>query len=255
MSEIDGRVLNGKVALLTGAARGIGAASARRLAKMGARVLVNYLSSEAPAKALIEQIRKDGGTADALKGDISDRVAVDALFAAIDKSHGGRVDILVNNAALFQIKPTTEQTFEEFRRIVDVNLNAAFLVTQQTVRRMPDGGRIIMIGSSIGERSMFRNAAAYSATKFAVVGLAKSWAREFGPRGIAVNVVQPGVIETEMNSADPKVNPSAEKLRGAVPMGRYGQPEEIAAMVGFLASPRGSFVNGATITVDGGWIA
>ncbi|HVT88485.1 MAG TPA: 3-oxoacyl-ACP reductase family protein [Tepidisphaeraceae bacterium] len=255
MADSTEQVLKGKVALLTGAARGIGAASARQLAKMGATVLVNYLTSKAPAQKVVDQIRKEGGNAHALMGNVSDPAAVDALFTMIDQLHGGRIDILVNNAAVFQIVPTTEMTFEDFQKTISVNLSAVFLVTKQAVQRMPDGGRIINIGSAIGERAMFRNAAAYSASKFAVVGLTKSWAREFGPRGITANVIQPGPIDTEMNPGDPAINPAAEKLRSAVPLSRYGSTDEVANLVGFLASPAAAFVNGARILIDGGWTA
>jgi 3-oxoacyl-[acyl-carrier protein] reductase len=247
--------LLGKIALVTGGSRGIGAAICIHLARAGATVLVNYASSENAARAVAEQIKQAGGDAHALKGDVSDSHQVEALFKQIDKSHGGRVDILVNNAGVYLIAALGDASEADFDKTFDVNVKSMFLVTKQALDRLPDGGRVINIGSIVGERVPFPGASVYAASKFAVTGFTRAWARELAPRQITVNDVQPGPIDTDMNPADAAKNPAADFLRGAIPLGRYGTAEEVAALVAFLASPQAAFITGATINVDGGLIA
>ena len=249
------RALAGKLALVTGAARGIGAAISTHLAQAGATVLINYARSEEAARALAEQIAWGGGKAHLLQGDVSDGRQVDALFERIDRQHDGRLDVLVNNAGIYVQGSLAELSEADFDRTFDVNVKALFLVTKRALGRLVDGGRIINIGSIVGERVPFAGASAYAASKFAVAGLTRGWARELAPRKITVNVVQPGPIDTDMNPADAAKNPIADALRGAVPLARYGTADEVAALVAFLATPQASYISGASINVDGGLVA
>ncbi len=244
--------LNGKVALVTGGSRGIGAAISLSLARDGATVLVNYARSEAAALKVVEQIKSAGGKAHAVGGDVGNAGAVLKMFEQIDQVAGGKIDILVNNAGVYLPTSFDDVSDENYRKTMATNVDAVYFVTHAAVKHMGAGGRVITIGSVLGERAIGTGTTAYAASKFAVAGLARGWAHDLAKRGITSNVVQPGPIDTEMNPADSSKNPAADAMRQMIPLGRYGKAEEVAAVVRFLASPASAFVNGATINVDGG---
>ncbi|WP_437646700.1 3-oxoacyl-ACP reductase family protein [Sorangium sp. So ce362] len=243
-----GTTLKGKVALVTGGSRGIGAAIARRLAHEGASVALTYAASPAKAAEVVHAIEAAGGRAIALRADSADAEAVRSAVAQTVKIFG-RLDVLVNNAGVAALAPIEQFSLEEFDRLMAVNVRGLFAATQESVRHMGEGGRIINIGSISSDGVHIPGMAVYAATKAAVAGLTRGWARELGPRGITVNNVQPGPVDTDMNPAD---GPLAAELKGQIPVQRYGKDDEIAGMVAYLAGPEGAFVTGAQLKIDGG---
>ena len=243
--------LTGKAALVTGGSRGIGAAIARQLAADGADVAVTYVSNPAGAQATVDAIKALGRRAFAVQADAADASAV---TAAVEKTAAefGRFDILVNNAGIYETKPIENFSIADFDRMVAVNVRAAFAATKAAVSHMKDGGRIISIGSGLAERMPFAGVAVYSMTKAAIAALMQGLARELGPRGITVNTVHPGSIDTDMNPGD---GPYADFQRSLSAVGRHGKAEEIAAAVAYLASPGAAFVTGTALKVDGGFCA
>ncbi|WP_296947929.1 SDR family oxidoreductase [uncultured Massilia sp.] len=243
--------LQGKTAFVTGAARGIGAAIVRRLAADGAAVAFTYQSSSGPADALVADIAAAGGRALALRADAADPAAI---AAAVDATAArfGRIDIVVNNAGIFL--PGTLETFgiDDFDKLVAVNVRAVFATAKAALPHLPDGGRIINIGSTNALRMPFAGGALYAMSKSALTGLAKGLARDLGPRGITVNNVLPGPVETDMNPSDTDFGRSLHDLM-ALP--RHGRPDEIAALVAWLAGPESAFVTGADLLADGGFAA
>lgn len=240
--------LAGKRALITGASRGIGAAIARRLAADGADVAITYERSADLAEALAARIRETGRKAAAIQADAGSaegaREAVTKAVAAL-----GGLDILVNNAGVARSADFGAQPLQDIDIQLNVNLRGVILTTQAALAHIPDGGRIITIGSSLGERVNTVGLAVYSATKSALESLNRGLARELGPRGITVNLVRPGATDTDMNPAD---GPEADEMRAATALGRYGRPEEIAEAVAFLAGPGAAYITGTGILVDGG---
>ncbi|MET8837436.1 SDR family oxidoreductase [Micromonospora sp. NPDC004540] len=242
-------VLDGKVALVTGGSRGIGAAVALRLAREGADVALTYERRADRAAEVVEQIKAVGRRALAVPADSADPAAA---RAAVDRVAGefGRLDVLVNNAGVFLVGPVTELGPEEVERTIAVNVRAPFVFAQAAVRHLTDGGRIVNIGSNVAERAVFPGLALYSMSKTALAGLTRGLGRELGGRGITVNLVNPGPTDTDANPAD---GPNADAIRSFTALNRYAEPAEIAAVVAFLAGPDGSYVTGATINADGGF--
>jgi 3-oxoacyl-[acyl-carrier protein] reductase len=243
--------LTEKVALVTGGSRGIGAAICKRLAADAAKVVVNYSRSESPANEVVEAIITEGGEAKAVQADMSDPEQITRLIDETIRAFG-RLDILVNNAGTFTLKSLAECSDEDFDYIFNLNVRAVFVAAREAARYMGEGGRIINIGSVNGERAPFPGAGLYSASKAAVAGFTRGWARDLGPRGITVNCVQPGPIDTDMNPAEGEF---ASILSQMTALARYGKTEEVAALVTFLASPEAANITGACVNVDGGFNA
>ena len=243
--------LNNQVAFINGGSRGIGAATARRLAAEGAKVAIGYQSSGIAAEALVAEIEARGGEAIAIRADAAD---AEALTRAIDRaaSHFGRLDILVNSAGVLLMGPVDEFSLADLDKTLAVNVRAVFVASKAAAAHMRDGGRIINISSTNAGRMPFAGGAAYAMSKSALTGLAKGLARDLGPRNITVNNVQPGPIDTDMNPAE---GAFAEALHGLMALPRHGHADEVAAMVAYLASPEAAFVTGADLLIDGGFAA
>jgi 3-oxoacyl-[acyl-carrier protein] reductase len=240
--------LTDKAALVTGGSRGIGAAIAKRLAADGASVAITYTKGADAAQLVVKAIEQSGGKAIAIQADAADAAAVKA---AIDKTFVtfGRLDVLVNNAGTAIPKPFEETTLEEMDRVIAINIRGVFVATQAALKHMKEGGRIINIGSCVGERMMTPGLVPYAATKGAVKMFTQGLARELGSRAITVNNIQPGPIDTDLNPAagdwaTPQIANTALK--------RYGTVEDIAALTSFVAGPEASYITGANLTVDGG---
>jgi len=242
------RKLEGKIALVTGGSRGIGAAIAKRLAADGANVAITYAKDATSASAVVKAIESNGGKAVAIQAD---SVNAEAIKGAVEKAVSalGGLDILVNNAGTAIPKAFEEATLEELDQVLNLNVRGVFIATQAALKHLKDGGRIIMIGSCVGERMMTPGLAAYSATKGAVKMFTQGLSREVGGRGITVNNVQPGPIDTDLN---PAAGDWATPQKAMTALNRYGTVDEVAALVAFVASPESSYITGANLTVDGG---
>ena len=248
MENNQERGLAGKVALVTGGSRGIGAAIAKRLAADGATVAITYVKDASAASDVVKAIELDGGKALAIQADAAD---VEAVNGAVEKTVAtfGQLDVLVNNAGTAIPKTFEETTREEMDRMIDINVRGTLAATQAALRHMKSGGRIISIGSAVGERVQTPGLVAYSATKGAVKMFTQGLSREVGSRGITVNNVQPGPIDTDLN---PAAGDWAVPQKAATALDRYGRVDEVAALVAFVAGPESSYITGANLTVDGG---
>jgi len=243
--------LEGKVALITGGSRGIGAAIAKRLAADGANVTITYTKGADAAESVVKEIERAGRKAIAIQADAAD---ADAVKAAVEKTVAtfGRLDVLVNNAGTAVPKRFEETTLEELDRLIDINIRGVFVATQAALKHMKSGGRIISIGSAVGERALTPGLVPYSATKGAVKMFTQGLSREVGSRGITVNNIQPGPIDTDLN---PAAGEWAVPQKAFTALDRYGRADEVAALVAFVAGPESSYITGANLTVDGGMIA
>ena len=243
--------LENKRTLVTGGSRGIGAAIVKRLAREGAHVALTYVSKPDQANETVMAARALGVRALAIQADSADAAAV-VLAVERTVAELGGIDILVNSAGITVMAPLDEYRLEDLDRTLAVNVRAAFVATQAAAKHMKTGGRIITIGSCNADRMPFEGGAAYAMSKAALVGLVKGLARDLGPRGITVNNIQPGPIDTDMNPAD---GDFAETLRKLMALPRYGAAEEIAGLVAYLAGPEAGFVTGASLSIDGGFTA
>lgn len=241
--------LAGKVALVTGGSRGIGAAIAQRLAADGAEIALTYAGSTDAAHAVVDRIEKAGGRALAIHADAGDAGQVRASVTATVERFG-RLDVLVNNAGILIVKPIDELTLADFDRMIAVNVRGVFVAAQEALRHMGEGGRIVNVGSINAERVPFAGGVLYVLTKAAVSGLTASLARDVGARGITVNALLPGPVDTDMN---PAVGAFADEARRLMALGRYGNVTEIAGFVSYLTRPEAGYITGSCLRIDGGY--
>jgi NAD(P)-dependent dehydrogenase (short-subunit alcohol dehydrogenase family) len=240
--------LNGKVALVTGGSRGIGAAIARRLAGDGADVAITYSASASRAGEVVREIEATGRKALAIQADNLDAEAVEkAVKIAVE--HFGRLDILVNNSGIFHAAPVEQLTYEDFEKTIAINVRAPFIASRVAAGHMGEGGRILSIGSNLAVRVPGQGLSLYSLSKAALIGMTKGLARDLGPKGITVNVVHPGSTNTDMNPAN---GPHADGQRALMAMPRFSDPEDVASLVAWLAGPEAGSVTGAEFTTDRG---
>ncbi|WP_327236848.1 3-oxoacyl-ACP reductase FabG [Streptomyces sp. NBC_01317] len=236
----------GKVALVTGGSRGIGAAVALRLAREGADVVLTYERDSESAAKVVDQIKAEGRRGLAILADSAD---VAAVIGAVDETAAtfGGLDVLVNNAGVFLVGPAEDLGPSEFDRTMAVNVRAPFVASQAAARHMGNGGRI---GSNMAERTVFPGFSLYATSKTALIGMTKGLARDLGPRGITVNLVHPGPTDTDANPAG---GPDADMIRGLTALGHYAEPDDIAATVTYLTGVDARYITGTTISVDGGF--
>jgi 3-oxoacyl-[acyl-carrier protein] reductase len=241
--------LQNKVVFITGGSRGIGAGIAKRVAAEGANVVITYVSAAAQAQQVTDEIKKTGQQALAIQVD---NASADAITAAIEKAIAvfGSIDILVNNAGVYNAKPLSEYTLQDFDSTMAVNVRAVFLASQKAAQYMQSGGRIITIGSNMADRVAFPTGTLYSMSKSALIGLTKGMARDLGAQGITVNLIQPGPVDTDMNPAD---GAFADIARSGMAIPKYGTPADIAELVVYLAAEESRFMTGAALTIDGGF--
>jgi 3-oxoacyl-[acyl-carrier protein] reductase len=243
--------LSGKVAIVTGASKGIGAAVAKSLAASGASVVVNYASSKEGADKVVETIKAAGGKAVAVKGDVSKTADARAVVDAAIKAFG-RLDVLVNNAGVYEMKPLEEITEEHYHKIFDINVLGLLLISKEAAKHLGKGGSIVNIGSGVS-RITPPNSAVYTATKGAVDAITGVLSRELGPKGIRVNSVNPGMVETEGSHSAGFIGSSFQDwATSATPLGRIGQPQDIAGVVTFLATEDSGWLTGQQLIASGG---
>jgi len=251
MMSLASGMLSGKVALVTGGSRGIGAGIVKRLAEEGAAVAFTYAASCEKAEQLARSIEERGGRALAIRADSADAAAVQG---AIDQTMTGlgRLDVFVSNAGILLRGTIDQVSLEDLDKMLAVNVRSVFVGIQAAARHMAEGGRIVTIGSVVAQRTSFPGASMYTITKSAVAGLVRGVALDLAPRGITVNNVQPGPTATDMNPPD---GPHSEAVKNMMPIKRFGTDDEVASLVAYLASPGSSLITGASLTIDGGYLA
>lgn len=243
--------LDNKVAFVTGGSRGIGAAITKKLAEEGAAVVLTYNNSAEKAEAIAAEINNAGGQALAVAADSADPKSLEnAIKQATDKF--GKIDILVNNAGIYIGKPFEEHTLDDYERIMAVNVRAVYVASQAALKTMPNGGRIITIGSNMGDNAVMPQSTFYTMSKAALQGFTRGLARDLGPKKITVNLVQPGPVDTDMN---PAASDFAQMMKSRIALGEYGHVNDIANLVAFLADEENGYITGSALTIDGGFNA